>query len=92
MESKNQQTSRRSRQESISGGNSSHDLAYRIRCSDKSRDGTEKDNSIGCNLVAMVRLAFSDPVLYRSPVSIPVKGGLYFFGNKLKLISLPVYL
>ncbi|XP_063726921.1 microtubule-associated serine/threonine-protein kinase 2-like isoform X4 [Symsagittifera roscoffensis] len=70
MESKNQQTSRRSRQESISGGNSSHDLAYRIRCSDKSRDGTEKDNSIGCNLVAMVRLAFSDPVLYRSPNSI----------------------
>ncbi|XP_075248671.1 uncharacterized protein LOC142341541 isoform X2 [Convolutriloba macropyga] len=67
MELRNPKQSRRSRLESVSGGNSSHDLAYRIRYNDKSRDGSEKDsNSIGCNLMAMVRLAFSDPVLYRS--------------------------
>ena len=69
MELRNPKQSRRSRLESVSGGNSSHDLAYRIRYNDKSRDGSEKDsNSIGCNLMAMVRLAFSDPVLYRSSV------------------------
>ena len=63
--------SRRSRRESMSGGNSSHDLVYRMRYSEKPSKSRNADSgSLECNLMAMVRLAFSDPVLYHSSVSV----------------------